>query len=76
MEEQGANNGKGMYLFYQFFMFISGLCLFLAIVCVMALIYLVIQIGKAPAGEEGERLVEGGQREKKFSAKNVAASLQ
>lgn len=65
-----------MYLFYQFFMFISGLCLFLAILCVMALIYLVIQIGKAPAGEEGERLVEGGQREKKFSAKNAAASLQ
>jgi len=42
MEDQGQNSGKGMYLFYQFFMFISGLCLFLAIVCVMALIYLVI----------------------------------
>lgn len=35
-------NSKGMYLFYQFFMFISGLSLFLAIVCVILLIYNVI----------------------------------
>jgi hypothetical protein len=59
---------KGMYLFYQFFMFISGLSLFLAILCVAALIYNVVQIAKAPAGEEGAQLIregaEGGQKEK------------
>lgn len=48
-----ADNTKGMYLFYQFFMFISGLSLFLAIICVCLLIYNVIQIAKAPPGEEG-----------------------
>ena len=37
-----ANNSKGMYLFYQFFMFISGLSLFLAIICVCLLIYNVV----------------------------------
>jgi len=48
-----ADNTKGMYLFYRFFMFISGLSLFLAIVCVIMLIFLVVQIMKAPPGEEG-----------------------
>lgn len=37
-----AGNSKGMYLFYQFFMFISGLCLFLSIICVCLLIYNVL----------------------------------
>lgn len=61
-------NSKGMYLFYQFFMFISGLSLFLAIICVCALIYTVLQIAKAPAGEEGAQLIsEGGQRERRFA---------
>lgn len=61
------DNSKGMYLFYQFFMFISGLSLVLAILCVMGLIFLVIQIAKAPSGEEGAQLInEGGQRERKF----------
>lgn len=51
-------------------MFISGLSLFLAIICVMFLIFTVIQIAKAPAGEEGQKFLEdegneGGAREKK-----------
>lgn len=37
-----ADNSKGMYLFYRFFMFISGLSLFLAILCVIYLIFLVV----------------------------------
>ena len=37
-----ADNSKGMYLFYRFFMFISGLSLFLAIICVIFLIFLVV----------------------------------
>lgn len=37
-----SGNTKGMYLFYQFFMFISGLSLFLAIICVALLIYNVV----------------------------------
>lgn len=36
------DNSKGMYLFYQFFMFISGLSLFLAIICVFFLIFCVL----------------------------------
>lgn len=55
------DQSKGMYLFYQFFMFISGLSLFLAIICVAGLIWCVIQIAKAPTGEEGAQLInEGG----------------
>lgn len=66
--ESMQENSKGMYLFYQFFMFISGLSLFLAIICVCALIYTVLQIAKAPAGEEGAQLIsEGGQREGRFA---------
>lgn len=65
-DEMAENNTKGMYLFYQFFMFISGLALFLVIVCLCLLIYNYIQILKAPPGEEGAQLInEGGQREKR-----------
>jgi hypothetical protein len=56
-------------MFYQFFMFISGLSLFLAIICVCALIYNVVQIGKAPDGDEGAKLIqpEGGQKDRRFA---------
>jgi len=65
--EELQENSKGMYLFYQFFMFISGLSLFLAIICVCLLIFNVVQIAKAPNGEEANRLInEGGQTESKF----------
>jgi uncharacterized protein YpmB len=43
---------KGMYLFHQFFIFISILSLFLAIVCVGILIYQVIKMAKQPNEDE------------------------
>jgi hypothetical protein len=43
---------KGMYLFHQFFIFISILSLFLAIVCVGILIYQVIKMAKQPDDEK------------------------
>lgn len=41
-EEMADNNNGGMHVFYKFFMFVSGLSLFLAIICVCLLIYNVI----------------------------------
>jgi uncharacterized protein YpmB len=43
---------KGMYLSHQFFIFISILSLFLAIVCVGILIYQVIKMAKQPNEDE------------------------
>jgi len=48
---------KGMYLFHQFFIFISILSLFLAIVCVGILIYQVIKMAKEP-NEEQDKLIK------------------
>ena len=63
-----ADKSKGMYLFYQFFMFISGLSLFLAICCVAILVYLVVSISRDTSDGEADKLInEGGQREKGFT---------
>ena len=42
---------KGMYLFHEFFIFISILSLFLAIILVGILIYQVVKMAKSPSEE-------------------------
>ena len=46
---------KGMYLFHQFFIFISILSLFIAIILVGFLIYQVVLMGKKPSSDEDEK---------------------
>jgi len=58
---KGEVKAQGFYLFYNIFMFISGLALFCAVIAFIALIVVIAQMVKAPRMPSGAPAAGGYQ---------------